>query len=91
MSHVVSRELPACFESRKERSGGVRGTETSFFFLKKEVRVERFNSNRGDFIVWLMEEVQLDGPVEKAEANLLKVQQYRVNPLMSRGDTVSVN
>lgn len=85
MSHVVSRELPACFESRKERSGGVRGTETSFFFLKKEVRVERFNSNRGDFIVWLMEEV------EKAETNLIKVQRYRVNPLTSRGVTVSVD
>lgn len=91
MSHVVLKELPACFESRKERSGEVRGTETSLLFLKKEVRVERFNSNRGDFIVWLMEEVKLEGRVEKAETNLLKVQQCRVNPLMSRGVTVSVN
>lgn len=91
MSHVVLRELPACFGSREERSGAVRRTETSFFFLKKEVRVERFNSNRGDFIVWLMEEVKLDVHVEKAETKLLKVQQYRVNSLMSRRVTVSVN
>lgn len=69
---------------RRQRNG-------DFLLFLEEVRVERFNSNRGDFIVWMMEEVKLHGYVETAETNLIEVQQHRVNPLMSRAVTVSVN